>query len=97
MCKCMQICVLLLVTQGPQLSQCLQVTCRALAHLWQQQVRLLCTRRSPPPQPGLDSPRLTLQTLLSPWSKLPQAHQRQPSQRQLAAFLKVGCLAANHS
>ena len=88
--QCMQICVLLLVTQGPQWGQCLQVTCRALPHLRQQQVRPLCTRRPPL---GLNSPRLTLQTLLSPWSKLPQSHQRQPSHRQPAAFLQVGCLA----
>ena len=91
--------LLLLMTQEPQWSQCLQVTGRALSHLRQRRVRPLCTRRPLPTQLILDSPWLalqTLQTLLSLWNKLPQSHLRQLSQRQVAAFLQVGYMAAHH-
>ena len=55
--------------------------------------RPVCTRNPLPRQPGATSPWPTLQTLLYP--KLPRSQPRQPSQGQLAAFLQVGCLAAN--
>ncbi len=91
--QCMPTCLLLLVMERPVLSQSLQVLSRALAHLRQGPMSPLCTRNPLPRQPGATSPWPTLQTLLYP--KLPRSQPRQPSQGQLAAFLQVGCLAAN--